>query len=110
MVDAGREAIRADGLGIIESRAVPGEGMTIYLRGALDARQAGELEQTLEDAHRAHPPVTVDLSEALSIDGPIVDVLGAASGSFAEGLRVIGALGSRPVSFELAHIEHLQAT
>jgi len=109
VVESGGSSVVA-GLGEIESRTVPGEGTTIFLRGALDVRQASELEEKLEAAHRVHPPVTVDLSETASLDGPIVDILGSASVTFPEGLRVIGSSGNRPSSFELAQVQHLQAT
>lgn len=77
------------------------------LHGTIDVRVAGELEATLTAAHNAHPPVTVDLSDALAIDSAIVDVLAEVSATFADGLRVVGARGGRANSFELTQVEHL---
>jgi hypothetical protein len=90
----------------IEPRVVPGEGTLVFLRGTLDVRHAGELQATLDAAHLAHPPVTVDLSGVSSLDGSIVRVLAAASEDFVEGLTVRGLGSDRPNAFELTQVEH----
>jgi len=96
------------GPGQIDSKVIPGEGMTVYLRGVVDVRLTGLLEETLQGA-RNYPPVTVDLSGVVSLDGPIVDLLAEASSSLPQGLLVVGAIGSKANAFESTQVEHLRA-
>lgn len=98
---------RPQGQGHIESRVVPGEGTTVFLRGSLDVRDAVELEQTLLSVHASFPPVTVDLTGIDSLDSSIVDVLSALSSSFAEGLRVRARSDAMPHVLESSYLEHL---
>jgi len=80
----------------------------VFLRGVVDVRLAGELESTLRTAALTHPPVTVDLSDTVSLDGPVVGVLAAASESFPGTLLVRGAIAGSTGSFDFDQLQHLR--